>query len=364
MIKIIQSSLRDLDKLSLEHFEHLEIFIIERILYCLDPEVHPKPHKGKNNIDKKIQKLNATHLRKLKLVCRYLLEKNENDIYINLKKILLCKPKEFTKMHKDELPEHAGLKEVLKQIFSYDVFRDGIFSKTETRTNWNRNPDNITKKPYSAHELIKALNIPVCPYCNRLYITDIEDTKKTLKPDLDHFYPRSKHPVFGLSFYNLIPSCTVCNSRLKGDKPFTTESHIHPYNEGFGNDAVFNYHGSPSKGNITIITKDVKSGKKDRIDKSTRDLLTLTLYKTHSDIAKEIYDKTLNNSEDHFESLKDIFRDIPTCEVHEKLPLSAEEFYQFYFGNYMNPNDFEKRPLAKFNYALIEELGIMYMSCF
>lgn len=32
-----------------------------------------------------------------------------------------------------------------------------------------------------------------------------------------------------LSFYNLIPSCTICNSSAKGDALFKFETHIHPY---------------------------------------------------------------------------------------------------------------------------------------
>ena len=34
--------------------------------------------------------------------------------------------------------------------------------------------------------------------------------------DLDHFLPKSKCPIVGLSLYNLVPSCAVCNEKLKG----------------------------------------------------------------------------------------------------------------------------------------------------
>lgn len=33
--------------------------------------------------------------------------------------------------------------------------------------------------------------------------------------DLDHFLPKSVCPLVGLSFYNLVPSCSVCNEKLK-----------------------------------------------------------------------------------------------------------------------------------------------------
>lgn len=34
--------------------------------------------------------------------------------------------------------------------------------------------------------------------------------------DLDHFLPKSICPLVALSFYNFVPSCSVCNEKLKG----------------------------------------------------------------------------------------------------------------------------------------------------
>ena len=75
-----------------------------------------------------------------------------------------------------------------------------------------------------------------CPYCND---REIEIVKKNAAVgaipqniayfDLDHFYPKSQNPFFALSFYNLIPSCGICNSLEKVDKQFDTATHIHPY---------------------------------------------------------------------------------------------------------------------------------------
>jgi len=65
----------------------------------------------------------------------------------------------------------------------------------------------IDNKPYNAYELIKKLNLSVCPYCNRNTIYNLKNnTKRT--SELDHFYPQSKYPYFALSFYNLVPSTT------------------------------------------------------------------------------------------------------------------------------------------------------------
>jgi hypothetical protein len=85
-----------------------------------------------------------------------------------------------------------------------------------------------------------GFNSATCPYCNEKKISIVELVKNSTSKDklkayldLDHFYPKSQHPYFALSFFNLIPSCHDCNSGDKGEKPFTIESHVHPYHESF-----------------------------------------------------------------------------------------------------------------------------------
>lgn len=64
------------------------------------------------------------------------------------------------------------------------------------------------------------LKITCCYYCEMSYVNvySVRDnaTKKDLRQfDLDHFLPKSVCPCVGLSLYNLVPSCQVCNSRIK-----------------------------------------------------------------------------------------------------------------------------------------------------
>lgn len=65
-----------------------------------------------------------------------------------------------------------------------------------------------------------ALGITSCHYCDLSYINVY-----TLKSsgsgqirrhfDLDHFLPKSECPIIALSLFNFVPSCQVCNSRIK-----------------------------------------------------------------------------------------------------------------------------------------------------
>ena len=65
------------------------------------------------------------------------------------------------------------------------------------------------------------LKIYSCFYCDAAYTgvfsTD-EEVRRTF--DVDHFFPKSEYPVFCLSLYNFVPSCQVCNSRVKSGNNF------------------------------------------------------------------------------------------------------------------------------------------------
>lgn len=70
-------------------------------------------------------------------------------------------------------------------------------------------------------KILHASKISVCPYCNRQYTTPFFiDGKEKIQADLEHFYPKSKYPLFSLSIMNYIPSCLFCNRNLKGQKIF------------------------------------------------------------------------------------------------------------------------------------------------
>lgn len=65
------------------------------------------------------------------------------------------------------------------------------------------------------------LKIHSCFYCDAAYtgvFSTEEEVRRTF--DVDHFFPKSEYPMFCLSLYNFVPSCQVCNSRIKGQKNF------------------------------------------------------------------------------------------------------------------------------------------------
>lgn len=128
---------------------------------------------------------------------------------------------EFYKLNLSE----KNLKDLIK-IFNYDYFSD------------------LKPPKWGRHKLLTSLDIKVCPYCQRNYITSyaLEESEKNkiekTTADLDHFYPKADYPFLALSLYNFIPSCSVCNSRMKLDKPTYNKdtkqnSIVYPYTDDF-----------------------------------------------------------------------------------------------------------------------------------
>lgn len=161
------------------------------------------------------------------------------------------------------------------------------------------------------HKILSDLRVKVCPYCNRNYVTWYKCKNEILTTaDLDHYYQNKRYHLFALSLFNFIPSCQICNSRLKGTKPM--EDTLYPFEESFGNDAVFRFKpnyanqnddhekallnswlGIKSKDNseniITIEINEWASEEKCKKIKSSKKLFCLEeIYNTHSDKALEI----------------------------------------------------------------------------
>lgn len=65
------------------------------------------------------------------------------------------------------------------------------------------------------------LKIYTCHYCDMAYINVyIEKSKGASKSqfDIDHFLPKGKCPPVALSLFNFVPSCPVCNERIKREE--------------------------------------------------------------------------------------------------------------------------------------------------
>lgn len=126
------------------------------------------------------------------------------------------------------------------------------------------------KAKYGAYALCKDLDIRVCLYCNANYTYTIAGIKRlpetyeegkevfleeernqlVARPELDHYFPKSKFPMFQMSFYNLIPSCSICNGKIKGKADMDINTHLHPYQKS---EAKIKFQYKNIRGDIKIM---------------------------------------------------------------------------------------------------------------
>lgn len=195
----------------------------------------------------------------------------------------------------------------------YDNFRDRNpkFIEGGKRSASSIKGDEIFTN-WCAYSFTKALGVTVCPYCNRAYVNTYYTSKGKTRPDLDHFLPKSKYPYLSLSIYNLIPSCKVCNSSLKGQVDFNFKDNINPY-ESAMKDGLMKFSYKP-KDYSDIVGLDEKTLEiKLSFDKKLKDSKRLKkncetfeiegLYRNHVNVVKDMLYKEHIFNEDYRKAL-------------------------------------------------------------
>lgn len=107
----------------------------------------------------------------------------------------------------------------LLRVFNYEKFTcNGFIKCDKDRFAWGTSQDKMAV--WGAAELLRKTGLRYCPYCNAESVYAIP--KNLDRPDgeatksaFDHIIPHEKYPFFGISLYNLIPSCFRCNSGYK-----------------------------------------------------------------------------------------------------------------------------------------------------
>jgi len=213
------------------------------------------------------------------------------------------------------------------------------------------------KIQYTAYELIESLDISVCPYCNRNTIYNIQNKKKRTS-ELDHFYPKSIYPCFAVSFYNLVPSCKVCN-KIKLDN--ATKPYINPYDQRFDFhknmklsykpiDISFLY--ETSGFNLEFnFSQSISSNEKNRIENNLNDFELKNLYQNHKDIVLELIQKAEIYNESYIDELFQNYEGT--------LFKNREDLLRLITCGYITDEEIHKRPLSKLIKDISEELDLL-----
>lgn len=249
---------------------------------------------------------------------------------LNLTMLLKSK---FLKEIMDELGSYPKNSDEYKLLFY--IFAEQGYMKYFT------NGENSAK--YSAYTFVDKLDMKTCPYCNRNYIFVVKKGK--LRPEIDHFYPKTVYPYLAVNFFNLIPSCQTCN-KTKSDN--VNLDWINPYDVD-KIDYKLTY--KPTSINFT----EVESAKYD-FDSFDIDFISTNeniktfklkeLYKQHKDIVLELLVKKAYYPKSYIDELK-------------SFGFSEDEVYRYLVCNYKNDEDLHKRPLSKLIKDISEELKLI-----
>jgi len=277
----------------------------------------------------------------------------------NAKKGRRSKRLEFVRKVSNEKEFHrlvvADLEEIPKIITEYEEFSELFDNNKFNRSIFKWFSFERFRKSKRAYNFVKRLNIKTCPYCNN-HFTLLRHNSKKVDCEFDHFYPKQKYPYLSISFYNLIPCCSVCN-RAKNETE--NKDIIHPYYDSFYDKFLFS---TDKKTIIDFIiqenrdfeTLQIKAipnrGFEKEFDAHNEIFNIEEIHQEHKDIVFEIYSKAYHYPESRKLELRNLFN---------KSLFRKEEIDRFVLGNYVLPEEINKRPLSKFMQDIARESGLI-----
>lgn len=144
----------------------------------------------------------------------------------------------------------------------------------------------------------------VCPYCNRNYINTRD---RSLGAEMDHFYNKDTFPMFSISLYNFIPSCSTCN-RIKGTKTLKINPYLRNDTQKVKFDLITDLDGyrieikQDQDGNLHTLAE------REDLKNDLIDILKLDeAYKVHKIEVREMLDREKEYNENYREDFKNMF---------------------------------------------------------
>lgn len=245
----------------------------------------------------------------------------------------------------------------LEEIFAYDDIMNRTLAAGSPR-----------------HQVMSAMDVPVCPYCNRQYITlyqekdkgteeeekEAEEKKKGKKEkktkvknpvnktsaDLDHFYIKDKYPYLSLSLYNFIPSCQICNSRFKGAADFYVYPHVYPYQQEFGDAVKFSMLAADSQTDGRGKIELEYSPRNEAVKNSISTFSLEQVYQSHAVYVQELQQKAHRYNMKTIKSMNVDFSDLLEGE---------RDILNELYGQYLERSKFYQRPLAKLTRDILDD---------
>lgn len=263
-----------------------------------------------------------------------------------IERLLIAEPEELIRLNIDITAEIEKLDEskrpdnkTLEIIFGYEfVFNTASKSK--------------------AYKLALEIGANTCCYCNRQYTFTVvrngnknKDDRLT-RPAFDHWFPKSKFPLLSVSLYNLIPSCTVCNSSAKGDHDVNLRDYIHPYVHRPQHPKIKFVAEPATEPDRNWTLKIVR--KEDSPEDNTIKMFYLDeIYKEHDKLElKDLMDFRDNYSDGYLKELMQFLIDNKI----DSSSLTRENVYRMIFGVEWNDDKHLDRPFGKMKNDILKEI--------
>lgn len=226
---------------------------------------------------------------------------------------------------------------VLESIFDYD----GQLSASKSKSYW----------------LAERIGHNTCTYCNRQYtftISGKNDSERITRPAFDHWFPKSSFPLLSLNLYNLIPSCSICNSGAKGDKIFKLGDYVHPY-EQTDDDPAFKFVPEVASDGGWHVTLERDAVANPEVDNTIKAFALDRIYDIHGNLeVKDLMDFAQAYNGTYLRGIYEM--------ISKELGaagFSQEEVYRMIFGTEAIPAKTLDRPLSKLKRDVLEYLGIV-----
>ncbi len=275
---------------------------------------------------------NVTSYSKLKL--DPLITRFFGDIVNNLEGLIAAKPPLLDKLYN----KYMGFPERRKHVIYCGLNLIGLYTYFT-----NKKVKYVLKnETFHSSDVFDKLNVKNCPYCNEnpnYYFTNGKSIRRTF--EWDHFYPKEKFPFLAMSFYNLIPSCKVCN-HLKHEN---FNNYLNPYEAYKTNETVGFYldiknsdfiSNQNSFDVLSIYSKDSFGVK---LQNNFTDMYILGRFNKRKDIITSSLKKKQMYNHEYTNKLFD--------EFNGKLFLDRKEFNELFFDANFSEVDFHKKQFSK-----------------
>lgn len=214
------------------------------------------------------------------------------------------------------------------------------------------------KKVVLAYRILNILDQRTCPYCNRSYTFAVYGKGKKVRPQFDHFFDKANYPMLAVSFYNLVPSCPICNYTKRN-----SSLHFNPYfYEFLGKFKVYRPHEQGEHANAQPIPLnkaellrakdwgDIRLDTSVNEEKADMEKLGIDgLYKKHDDYLKEMMERVQAYNDHACDVLVNSFQGAGH---------SAQQVKEFVWGKDIANARNRNHPLSKLTRDVLEQAGI------